>query len=88
MRSWSSCRFPPRLTASIMMFSEAMKGSSSRMCFSMTLAMHHQAGRHVLIDVQNGVHSQKCLGDGQTLVGGIVQGALKPLGGGGDLRDS
>ena len=32
----------------------------------------------------DGVHRQECLGDGQALVGRVVQGALEPLGGGGD----
>ena len=36
--TWRACRSPPRFTASIMMFSEAMNGSSSRMCFSMTFS--------------------------------------------------
>ena len=35
MRSWSSWRLPPSFTASIMIFSVAMKGSSLMRCFSM-----------------------------------------------------
>ena len=48
------------------------------------LGVDHQAGGHVAVDVQDGVHRQEGLGDGDALVGGVVQGALKPLGGGGD----
>jgi len=50
------------------------------------LFVHHQARGDILINFQNGVHSQERFGDGQTLVSGVVQGALKPLGGSGDGR--
>ncbi len=38
MRSCSSWRLPPFFTASIMMFSVAMNGSSAIRCFVMTLS--------------------------------------------------
>ena len=43
------------------------------------LLVDDQVGGHVLIEVQNGVHGQEGLGDGDALVGGVVQGALEPL---------
>ena len=48
------------------------------------LGMDHQTGGHVQVDVQDGVHSQEGLWHRQALVGGIIQGALEPLGRGGD----
>ena len=84
MRSWSSWRLPPRFTASIMMFSLAMKGSSSSTWLLNDLGMDHQAGGHVQVDVQDGVHRQERLRHRDALVGGIIQRALEPLGGGGD----
>ena len=45
--------------------------------------VHHQAGSHVVIEAQDGVRGQEGLGQGKPPVGGIVQGAFKPLGGGG-----
>lgn len=40
------------------------------------LVIHHQTGGDVHINVQNGVHRQEGLGHGDSLVGGVVQGAL------------
>ena len=44
----------------------------------------HQAVHHVHVQIQNTVHGQKCLGHADTLVGGIIQGALEPLSSGSD----
>ena len=46
--------------------------------------MDHQAVGHVGPDVEDGVHRQEGLGYAEALVGGVVQGALKPLAGGGN----
>ena len=50
------------------------------------LRIHHQAVHHIQAQIQNPVHRQKGLRNGQTLVGRVVQGPLKPLAGGGDSR--
>ena len=47
------------------------------------LLVDHQARGHVFIEVQDGIHRQEGLADGDALVGRVVQGALEPLQGGG-----
>ena len=44
------------------------------------LGVHHQAVSHVVVQVQNAVHCQERLGHADALVGGVIQGALEPLG--------
>ena len=56
------------------------KGQFRHQMFLNDLGIHHQAVHHIQVQVQNSVDGQKALGDGQALVGGIVQGAFKPLG--------
>ena len=45
------------------------------------LGIYHQAVHHVQVQVQDAVHCQKAFRHRQSLVGGVVQGSLKPLGG-------
>ena len=50
------------------------------------LRIYHQAVHHVQAQIKNAVDGKEALGNAQALVGGIVQGSLKPLGSGGNRR--
>ena len=43
------------------------------------LLMDHQSGTHILINIEDGIDREECLGHRDTLVSGIIQRPLKPL---------
>ncbi len=50
------------------------------------LLIHHHTGRHIAVNIEDGIHRQKGLRHRNALIGAIVQRALKPLGLGGQRR--
>ena len=60
------------------------EGQLSHQAAAHHLGVHHDAVGDVEHDVQDGVGGQEALGHGHAFVGAVVQGALEPLGAGGE----
>ena len=45
------------------------------------LRIDHKAVHHIQVQIENAVHRQESFRNAQALVGGIIEGSLKPLGG-------
>ena len=64
------------------MFSVAINGSSAHQALLNDLRIYHQSVYYVQVQIQDTIDSQEAFRNGQTLVGRVIQGTLKPLGSG------
>ena len=62
------------------------KGQLAAQSFLNNLRVHNQSVYHVQAQIQDSVDCQKSFRDRQSLIGGIIQCSLKPLGSGGNRR--
>ena len=68
---------------------DVLSSHEGQLCHQMLLddlRIYHQAVHHVQAQIQDAVDGEEALRNGETLVGGVIQGTLKPLGCGGDGR--